>query len=217
MGIYVLIPINVPKSKYNCETVMENFEEELRKVPFGNSQFQILKFICEEETAERSYRKTLLQLDMKLKTLKECEFRRKRKEVDVEEIELQLQGQPDIFEKKRLMINLEEAEWQLSQEMKLIEDCLIEIRTYEAAAELIKKDLPENFSRIKFEEKEFDYWRQKLGRQAQIEISARGTIDPGTMTAISQLGITVEQVGDTIQIKYQEPKLPIPFIEKGEA
>ena len=52
-------------------------------IPFGNSEYQIKTF-TENLTPERKYRFCLLQIDQKERALKECQFRRKKIEIDIE-------------------------------------------------------------------------------------------------------------------------------------
>jgi len=161
-----------------------DIKEKVRQVPFGNSVFQIQHFIADQETPERKYRNVLLQWDSKMKAMKECQFRRKRKEIDIAEIEYKLEkGQLSEFDRKRLEIDLEEAEYGLEEEIKLIEDCIIEIKTYED----IISNLPE-FTRAEFEKSERQYWKMRLIGDAEREIASTGVIGIGTLASLEKIG-----------------------------
>ena len=157
--------------------------EKKKQVPFGNSVFQIMNFITSEETPERVYRKVLLQLDQKEKAMKECYFRRKRREVDIEEIVKKLETASG-FEKQRLEIDLEEAEFYLEDEIKLIEDCIIEIEAYKK----ILETLPD-YSREDFENSENEYWKQRLLSSANREYLSTGTVGVGNIEALEKVGL----------------------------
>lgn len=161
---------------------MSNF----KNVPLGDSSFQIQNFIA-VGTPERKFRTCSLQLRKKQQALKECEFRRKRKLIDIEEIELKLKKAKG-FEKRRLEIDLEEAQYGLESEVELIEDCIFEIKLYER----ILEDLPQ-VTRKDFEEAEYDYWKERLLRDAKHELASLGTVSKGTIDALEQIGIVVNR------------------------
>jgi len=162
-------------------------KDKLNAVPFGNSQFQIANFIANQDSPERTYRAALINWDKKNQALKECSFRRKRKEIDIVEIQEKLKTSEG-FEKQRLEIDLEECEYYLEHEIKLIEDCIIEMKTYEA----ILSKLPD-FTREQFELSEINYWRTRLFKTAKKEIEAIGTVKVETRDALEQIGISVNR------------------------
>lgn len=156
-----------------------------KNVPFGNSVFQIQNFTAGKETPQRRYRHCLLQLKQKYNALKECEFRRKRIDIDIEEIKGKLNSTKD-FEKQRLEVDLEEKEYQLSNEIKLIEDCVIEVAVYKR----ILEDLPE-FTREEFEQAEQEYWGKRLLNDARREIISTTSISPQTVESLENIGIII--------------------------
>jgi len=156
-----------------------------RNVPFGNSVFQIQHFTDGKETPQRRYRHCLLQLNQKARALKECEFRRKRLEIDFEEITEKLKTSTN-YETKRLEVDLEEKEYCLEIEVKLIEDCLIEIAAYKK----ILSGLPE-YSREEFERAEQEYWEKRLLGDAQREVISVGHVTIQTIQSLEDIGISV--------------------------
>lgn len=167
---------------------MENIKElkeKMKNVPFGNSQFQIINFISNQATPERTYRNVLLQLNQKLNTMQESYFRRKRKQIDIEETKNKMQS-AEGFELSRFEIDLEETEYQLENEIKLIEDCIIEIKTYEK----ILEQLPD-VSRDEFETSERLYWEKRLIQNALAEVKAAGRVEKGTLQALNQINIDI--------------------------
>lgn len=159
--------------------------KEFKDVPFGNSVFQITNFTDGKETPERRYRHLLLQLHSKQRALKECEFRRRRADIDIAEITEKLDTATS-FEKQRLEIDLEEKEEQLEAEIKFIEDCLIEVHAYKT----MLKDFPA-FTRQEFEAGEQGYWEQRLLGDARREFIASGTVSPGVQSSLENIGILV--------------------------
>ena len=174
--------------------------QKFRSVPFGMSVFQIEHFNRGQETPERLYRNCLLQLSQKMRILKECEFRRKRFEIDLEEIEEKLQN-TDGFEKRRLEIDRDEKVFNLEQEIKLIEDCYIECKTYEN----ILDQLPE-FTREQFEDAEKFYWEKRLLADMRREVLSDGRVSKDTMEALEQIGIVTgkDQNGQIAYSKEQK-------------
>lgn len=164
---------------------IKKIKEKMNNVPFGMSQFQIHNFVANQETPERVYRNVLLQLDTKIKAMQECSFRRQRRELDIEEIK-EKQKTATGIDIKRLDIDLEEAEYYLDNELKLIEDCAIEIATYEK----ILLALPE-FTRKQFEQSEPIYWKERLMLDAQHEIRSTGTVGIGTIKSLHQMGFEI--------------------------
>ena len=156
-----------------------------KNVPFGNSIFQIQHFTDGKETLQRRYRHCLLQLDQKLRALKECKFRRKRLEIDIEEIVEKLTTSIS-YETKRLQVDLEEKKYYLEIEAKLIEDCLIEVAVYKK----ILSGLPE-YSREEFEASEPEYWGKRLLNDAQREVTSMGYVTVQTIQSLENIGIKV--------------------------
>jgi len=164
-----------------------DIKEKMKQVPFGNSCFQIQNFIGNQESTERSYRHILLQLDAKNKAMKECYFRRKRKEILIREITEKIETASG-FDKERLLVDFEEAEFYLEEEIKLIEDCVIEIKMYEKLLE----GLPD-FSREDFENSEMGYWKKRLFADAERELLSSGSINTGTLQSLEKIGVTFQK------------------------
>ena len=164
---------------------MSKLQDKMRTVPFGMSVFQIKNFNRGQETPERLYRNCLLQLNQKMRVLKECEFRRARYEIDIEEIDEKSKNS-DGFEKRRMEIDRNEKVFNLEQEIKLIEDCYIECRTYVD----ILDQLPE-FTREQFEGAEGVYWEKRLLDDAKYEVLSIGTIGKDTAKSLEQIGIMI--------------------------
>ena len=166
-------------------------------IPFGNSVYQIKTFMA-EKTPERQYRNAALQLRQKYIAMKECEFRRKRFEIDIAEIQEKLLSKTNTFETQRLRVDLEEKQFLLDNEIKLIKDCLIEIVVYRQ----ILKTLPK-FNREDFEKAEPKYWKNRLISDAEREVVGTGTVGPGTLKSLEQVGVVMGR-NEKGQIAYQE-------------
>jgi len=164
------------------------------ETPFGNSMFQITNFTAGQETPERRYRHCSLQLHQKNKALKECEFRRRRTEIDLEEIKEDLENNKhsyNKFEMERKEIDVEEKEYQLDNDIKMIKDCLFEIKVYKN----ILKTLPV-FTREEFEKAEYRYWETRLINDAKKEIVSTNTVSTGTISSLENIGINITRDKD---------------------
>lgn len=158
---------------------------DMYNVPFGNSVFQIRNFTNGGETPHRRYRHCLLQLNQKHRAMKECEFRRRRLDIDIAEINERIET-AEGFEKQRLEIDLEEKQYYLTAEIKLIADCAIEIAAYEQ----ILKTLPQ-FTREEFEQNEQKYWEKRLLENARREMIATNSITTQTIESLEQIGFII--------------------------
>lgn len=169
----------------------------IKNVPFGNSNFQIVNFTDGRETPQRRYKHCLLQLSQKLNALKESEFKRKRYHIDILEIKENLET-AESFKKQRLEIDLEEKEYCLNVEIKLIEDCMIEIAVYEQ----ILNSLPE-FTREEFEQAEQEYWEKRLINDARREVIAFGSVSIQTIKSLEDIGMIVgkNKAGQIIYVR----------------
>ena len=178
-----------------AECRMEEFckVRKFNKVPLGDSVFQIEKFIA-VGTPERKYRACVLQLRTKERALKECEFRRRKLEIDREEkVEKLCSLKENSYERRRLEIEVEEIDYNTSLENDLIEDCAVEIATYRK----ILEGLPE-FTRDDFEASEKQYWLQRLLGDANKEMVSIGTVSKGTLDALENLGVKGERKDNRI-------------------
>lgn len=164
---------------------IEELKAKMRNVPFGNSVFQNKTFTDGKETQERRYRHCLLQINQKLNALQECQFSRRRAEIDILEIE-DKKTMSAGFDKDRLEVDLDEQKYHLNIQEKLIEDAIIELKTY--SDELDR--LPD-FTREEFELAEYGYWNKRLLGDAQLEVASSGSVSVGTIESLKKIGINV--------------------------
>jgi hypothetical protein len=184
-------------------------EDRQKHIPFGNSAFQIANFILNQESPERAYRAALLNYDAKMKALKESQFRRRRKEIDIREIEMKLKT-AEGFAQERLLIDLEEAEYGLDTEIKVIEDALVELELYKKVIE----SLPE-YTREDFEKSERLYWAKRLLKQANLEIKSTGTVTCGVLESLDKIGVSVGR-NDKGQLIVPDEILKLIGVTNGE-
>lgn len=164
---------------------IEELRASMELVPFGQSAFQNVHLADEAQTPGRKLRYVLLQLNQRLSNLKECEFRRRRLDIDLRDAREQL-PQLSGYTKERLQLTIDEKAWGLAAEEKLIRDALVEVRTFVA----MWKALPQLESREAFEDAELEHWREKFIGTAKLELLATGTISVGTAEALSKVGVT---------------------------
>lgn len=159
--------------------------DNLDAVPFGNSAFQIAMEINKNTGDARKYRHILLQLSQKERALKECDFRRKRIKIDIDEI-IEKQKEATGFTFNRLAIDLEEKMYQLDSEEKVIKDALLEVAIYKKHIEKLPM-----ITRNEFEAQEYDYWKGRLLSDARREELQCGSVTAGTSAALESIGILV--------------------------
>jgi hypothetical protein len=162
---------------------LAEIEQAMFNVPFGNSSFQNNYLINSFETGSRKYRHILLQMQQKLKALKDAEFSHKRNQVKILELEFKI-AKAKGFTKTLLEIDLEEKKWGIDFSKKLIEDAIIELNDFYKAFSQLHK-----YTREEFEAEEKEYWSKRLTKEAQLSISATGRIDVGTQSTLLQIGI----------------------------
>lgn len=184
------------------DTIIAEIQAAARHVPFGHSAFQIATFTGGEHGLERRYRTLLLNMDAKLKALRECRFRRRRLDVDLREIAVKLTAQsaasdPHGFEAERLAIDRDETLASLADEDKLIEDAIIELQ----AMYQEWKTLPVLEERGQFEAAEAGYWARRLWADACREIAAQGAPAAGTLASLQQMGLEVQRAGTDWQLQ----------------
>lgn len=171
------------------KSIIEEIKRDTENVPFGNSQFQNEKFSSNQETPERKYRHALLQMDQKINALKECEFRRRRLEIDIRELEEKRPTRTG-FELDRIDIDIEEKQWALNNEIKLINDAIIEVGTFYKIYKELKAQLP-TITRESFEAAECGYWKSRLTNEATREALCDGRVSTGTMQSLLSVDIIV--------------------------
>ena len=169
-------------------------------IPYGNSDFQIVNFIVNEITPERALRSCLLNLRQKAIALKESQIRLKRYIIDIDETKEKLAKIENKFEKQRLEVLIEEKTFYLMMEEKLVKDC---IREYEVLLACFNK-LPK-ITREEFENKERDYWFNRLRNNAINELKTGGRIEKGTLESLNKMGINISHE--------QNKSLPIPILK----
>lgn len=184
------------------DTIIADIQAAARHVPFGHSAFQIAAFTGGEHGPERRHRTLLLNMDAKLKALRECRFRRRRLDVDLREIAVKLAAlttatDPHGFTAERLVIDRDETLAGLADEDKLIEDAIIELQ----AMHREWKSLPALEDRGQFEAAEAGYWARRLWSDACREIAAQGAPAAGTLASLQQMGLEVRRAGTDWQVQ----------------
>lgn len=164
-------------------------------VPFGNSDFQIDKFVVNGSlTPERAFRSVCLTMRSKINALREAYYGQQRLGVDLDEITCKLsRGDVDDFTRRRLIIDREQKLAQQVDADKLIKDAIHELNT------LYKwwNVLP-HIDRTSFESKEAQYFMQSLVRQTHgitgaLESLANMGLD-GNLQSLPKEIRTVEQL-----------------------
>ncbi len=178
-----------------------------RAVPFGQSAFQNVYLADDADTPERKLRYVLLQLDQRLSALKANEFARRRLDVKLRRVQLKL-ADAEGLDREELQIDADELEHGVVRQAKLIEDCEIEIKTFEAMLEQLLRELPE-INRERFEQAERGYWTQRFIAKARREVALLGAPGLDTLGVLEQLGLEVRRDGDALLICGADTKLKL--------
>lgn len=172
-------------------------------VPFGQSEFQNAHLADDSLTPERRLRHALLQLDGKLKALKDCDFRRRRLDVVLRA----RRRAAALFgwlpwAGELLQIGVEEIECALEREAKLIGDAYIEVETFVGMIEALPIEVREGMTRERFELAERKHFVAKLTRAAELELLGQGGISVGTLEALEKVGIRARRLeGGALQLE----------------
>jgi hypothetical protein len=167
--------------------IIKEIEEAFYDIPFGNSQFQTEKFVIGgERTPERAYRAIGLAMSSKLQALKEEYYKRKKEDIDIEELEYKIKKTKNKFDKKRYAIKIEQKLSNRKSTDKLINDALAELNIlYNAFKELPK------YTREEFEKGEYKYFEQKLSRQV--------LVPNDSINSLELIGVNLESIPTLIE------------------
>lgn len=139
-----------------CE-IQQAFEP----IPMGNTRFQIENFILNAAiTPERKYRAIGMELNSKLKELRNTRISVEKIKIDIEEIEFKISKSQDLFEKRRLKLDLNVKKYELESFNKTVIDSIEEVKIYYAHF----KKMPQ-ISREDFEKSEEAYYMTHLHGQ----------------------------------------------------
>ena len=185
-------------NKENINEILTEIEERAFDIPFSNSEFQSENFIFNSSiTPTRAYRASLLQLQEKIKALKEATFAKKLADVKIRRKEVEKKSslslieeedslyQLDVYEKEIQYLHIEKLDIQIEkiresfrQQEKLFSDALHEIEYF--YNKILK--MP-RYTRKEFEEGEREYYEISLKKQA-VQIT-------GAMDSLLAMGVDV--------------------------
>lgn len=178
---------------------MKNFKQinqELKKAIIegptfsDKSRFQLEKFVIGANKGEaREYRQLLLQINEKSVALNKSEIRRKKIKAEIGYLNEQLTSESNQYKKTMLECDIEDKILDLEQEEKLIMDAAVEFSTMYS----IFTNMPK-FTAEEFEQNELEYWKNRLIKDAQLQVLERGTIEAGTAKALNQMGFNPLQL-----------------------
>lgn len=159
--------------------------EAFYNVPFGNSKFQIEKFVLSHESPERVYRQLCLELSAKYQNLKTYWYEQRRMKIELKKLEKKLKEEHDEDEKELIRIDIEEKLWNIETHDKLVHDGCVEFGIYYSIFEKMPK-----ITREDFDNSEAKYWNIRLVRQAERDILQNKLgIGAGNAEALTQVGI----------------------------
>lgn len=183
---------------------IKEVQEKIKDLPFGNSEFQIRKFIASEYGKARNVRMIYLQVWEKLRTLENNKFDQALKLIELEELESKISR--DLFEniwaRKKAVIELEKAKFNLECANKTIADAIEELKIYHKI--LSEIDGHEKITREDFETEEYQYWVNRLGNTAKRQLASMGTVKEDVLESLDKMGLKVvpRQGGGVDLIEY---------------
>lgn len=148
----------------NLSEVLQNIEKDFYDIPFGNTQYQIEKFVINQaQTPQRAYRTIGLQLINLIQSLEDSVLNNEKIKIDIEELEdkLKPERQVDRFERRRLEVDLISKKRMLVRQEKSISDNLKQIEIYHSYYNTLPK-----YTREEFEQAEENYYLKHLHTQA---------------------------------------------------
>lgn len=146
----------------SVEKVLEKFDH----VPFGNSKYQIEKFIIDEAlTPARKYRTIGLQLFELLKNLGNTYFDLKEAKLEMEELQKTIDMTESNYARQKAIIQLERKQFELKFLEKLVLDASKEVKIYLQAL----SHFDDYISWADFEAQEEQYFKELRKVQAALE------------------------------------------------
>lgn len=186
--------------------IIKELEEAIKNGPtFGQSFFQTGNFVINKhQSAGRSYRQVLMEINTRVTALKKAEVSVKRINAEINKLNKKLNNCSDIDEKTIIECDIEDKQIDLSNQEKLVNDSIAECNyLYE-----IFKQMPK-MSHEEFEKEEQNYWKNRLLLDAELSVLASGKIDTGTAAALVQIGVNPLQAQTEIMINQQESMIQI--------
>lgn len=200
--------------------VLKKLEESFFDIPFGNSTFQVEKFIINEaQTPERAFRAVGLGLYGAITTLKEAQYNQEKRQIDKDELEwkidkLKNSSEPgDKFELRRLELDLKRFHSDDGYANKLLNDSITEFKTYLNIYNQFQDLLGENMTREQFEAGEEVHFQRKLVRQVIGQ--------EGSLGSLIDMGFGIKQHANGIELEsikeLQEYMPPLKQLANGIA
>ena len=183
------------------------FLKMLGDLPFSQSNFQNLEFQIKHLTEGRTRRQILLEINEKYKALKECEFRRRRLVIEKSKLQRKKKWSPFRSVRELAAIDLEEKNYAIVLENKLLQDALYDFEMYKHALEQTKP-----MTREEYEKEEKTYWRERMLKEARMQIIA-GRISPGLsaglLEQLEKIGVSPAMIADELNVPLTEYITPL--------
>ena len=166
----------------------------------GMSDFQSRYFVVNSQvTNYRRVRQALVEIDTRIGSKKQIERSRKKRIIEKQLIQRDIDMVEDDLKKQLLQVDLEQAEWDIHMYDKKERMVQNEINNF---IKLIK-DLVPNIEDLKRynehnELEERNYWITRMAKQAAMDLSVMGRIGQGNMDSI--LMMPLEDVKQTLQL-----------------
>lgn len=170
----------------------------------GMSDFQARYFVVNSQVTDyRRVRQALLEIDNRNGMLKQVQRQRKKRIIEKQIIQRDIDNEFDDLKKQILQVDLEQAVWDIHMYDKKEKMCQNEIDMF---SDMVRSMCPDMQSLEKYkdnnEELEREYWITRMAKQAAMDLNTIGRIGQGNLDSILMMPLT--DVKETLQlaIKY---------------
>jgi len=170
----------------------------------GMSDFQSRYFVVNSQVTDyRRVRQALIEIDTRIGMQKQIERNRKKRIIEKQMIQRDIDNELDELKKQLLQIDLEQADWDIHMYDKKEKMCQNELNNFVK----VVNDLVPDIEILKTykehnEGEERRYWITRMAKQAAMDLNTIGRISQGNMDSI--LMMPLDDVKETLNlsIKY---------------
>jgi hypothetical protein len=162
--------------------LITKFESELagaiEAIQQPRTDFQLAHFVVgQHDTEPRRWWQCVLELQLKIQSLKRAQIERRRTMRRILELEA---GDLDARDEAALLrLGIEETDLAIIGAVRETQ-----------ALYAIFRSFPKSYTREELDDAEAEYWQKRLVRQARQEINSMGTIGVGNQDSLEQIGIS---------------------------
>lgn len=161
------------------------------------SQFQTESFVVNGEiTDHRKIRQIGLEVRQRMVSLGDQKHQLKKAEIKIKKLQRRLDQEEDDLERELLEEEIKKTKFDIAYTTQVTNQNNVEIKKF---LEILKKIAPENTMQAlehykdNWEEKETEYWSQRMAKQAMMDMMTMGKISSGNMESIMGMPTEIQQ------------------------